>query len=802
MSSRNSLPKIDFLGSLNSHESSSTKTESSVSNEQSELSKFQKLKQYHNITKYVELANVPSVANVNSLQDTELNELLRNIDNLIFLSLQRIHKNDNSFHVEIENFKVAPQSETPTSRASNTKTPTSFSNEPSSTPEENDNLKYLNATFLKIKPETMPKINPISIESIVALDFLRNGLKSGTFQTQKFYTTNFVEQDVVLTSNAKANDTNSNASRESLYNKTIYSAVNTLSSLFAGGPQQQQKKSEQIKALSNTNKKMLIFKYVLILNLHKQCFEIKRVNDKEMTYTIVSTEKPPNWSHSDYETLTLEVKTSSILKRKDNTEKTSRHLNAKAIFDRLLRNFSTILKTEWPELRLKSGSLVRKSANNSKFKSKFTILDESKVIDISNNQLRIGFKWQGVKFKDLDVLLLINIGIKLQDEKVQAKLNESMTHILNSFVTRDSSGFHQNIERNLSAEDLNKICAWLKSHLSITFDQYFLVPNLVHFWLLDFRHLKLNFLKCLMFINCLNPRFQTTALNSQVTNPIVISNIADLLNGVTLPESVQSAAPSEFNIFKNKKPPSYNFIASLHNKSNLCLLLKVLQLCVNTVVASNDVVSKINDENLSLEMLIVDTILNEIRSSAGCNCWHIDSIFDRIWSCLFRIRQACLTSVLIDPLAIFPNVLPRVMVKHISFYKFEMITYPVILYTKQDKTKDTSYGKRSKSKSLVSEREKILGPEPLVKAFELMMKNVFSNIMADGENVFMLYLQSNSQPRESISLNLKYLMRLSVSTSSINDQVSSSNVIASRSSTKLRSINDANINKGKSIDEV
>jgi hypothetical protein len=797
MNSSITLPKLDLTQTLKSNDkdfSIKSDSDSNVNHEQNELNKFQKLKQFHNITKYEQLVNVPSVASVNNLQDSELNDLLRAIDNLIYLSIEKIHKTDKTFHVEIENFRV--QSNQNDTSANNSKIEAVFSE--ADIEFSNINLKYLNAKFFKTKPEPVPKINPLSIESIVSLDFLRNGLKSGTFQTQKFYTTTFHEQESVLTNTIRESGSIvsgniSNSSRDSLYNKTIYrKSLNNLIPYNEKQDALDHNKRENYKAMaSSTNKKLLIFKFLLVLNLHKQCFELKKVNDKELTYTVGINERPQNWSSSDFETLTLEVKSDCILKVKGDTFKKTRHLNAKAIFDRLLRHFLVVLKKDWPEDRLKKyKNTPHQFQHNNSAKNRFKILEESKVIDIRNNQLRIGFRWDGNKFKDLDVLLLINIGIKFQDDLVEARLNESMLHIMNNFVTKNSGGYFQNIEKDLKIADLEKLSKWLKKHLNICFEQYYLVPNLVHYWLLDFTFLKLNFLKCLMFLNCLNPKHPSTAANSQITNTIVISNVTDLLNG-TFESEKETQLSSEFNIFKNKKSPIFNFIAALNNKSNLCLLLKVMQLCLNTVVAQNEIANKINDESLSLEIVIVDVILSEIGLNSSSNIWHIDNIFDRIWSCLFRLRKSCMTPILRDPLKIFNNVLPKAMVKQISFQKFsnQVSEYqvPIVLKKSKDKTLDM----KSKLKVLLEQREKLVEPEPLIKAFEFGMKNVFSNIMTDDESLFMVHLQSNaSQSKENISMNLKYLMRLSVSTSSFSDRPKSTNTLASKSQTSINANGD------------
>ena len=131
MSTHKFLPKLEFMSSLNSDDDD----HSMQSDEQNKLLKFEKLKQYHNITKYEQLNNSAGIAVVNRLQDAEINELLKKVNNLIFMSLERIHQHDAAFHVELDNF--AP-------KTTSTKTHVDAD-------QENKNLKHLNQYWLMQK---------------------------------------------------------------------------------------------------------------------------------------------------------------------------------------------------------------------------------------------------------------------------------------------------------------------------------------------------------------------------------------------------------------------------------------------------------------------------------------------------------------------------------------------------------------------------------------------------------------------------------------------------------------------------
>ena len=302
---------------------------------------------------------------------------------------------------------------------------------------------------------------------------------------------------------------------------------------------------------------------------------------------------------------------------------------------------------------------------------------------------------------------------------------------------------------------MRNLSTWLKKHLKLQLDQYYLIPNLVHLWSVDFRYLKLNILKSLIYINCLNPDFPSSAGNNQITNPTVINQITNLLEGTFSEQDVALnpvRSSADFNIFNNKKSPCYNFICTLNNNSSLFLLLKMLQLCFNMLVATNEIVSKINDENLSLENLIVDALLAEIQATNTANYWCIDSTFDRIWSCLLRIRYSMLTCHLLDPLNLTCNVLPSVIHKHISFYR-----------NRDQNVYSLAHG--SRSKVILNGEIKLAKQDPLLKAFELMMKSMFGTILTEDENIYM-FMPKNEVDNQSIDVNYSYLNRLTKSSSS------------------------------------
>lgn len=806
MASIKVLPKLERLSSLKYNEFSDNANEYMPTAEEiSELVKFQKLKQFHNINKFEQLHNPPNHQLTNSLQDSELNDLMMSVNSYIHLCMHKVNKKDNAFSVNIENFKFDPnESDIKTLKKSSKATAPSVT-----VIEENKNLQFLktsNKPFMDADPvsiATDDEKNPIVIDQIFSLDFLRNGLKCGPLQGQKDkdYLNTLYEQ---TTKSFFPNLTNLNVqkqekekdSEENMSKNENGTTSPSTSRLSMDKPQSSVAKplssaytqnSAVVRAMNinKDNKQMITFRYLLVFDLNKNNFELNLVSEKEYSYSVMMREKPTNWSVNDYEQLTLEVKSSNqepidqiydnILRKKEKykgfknylaQEVKPRHLNSKAVLDRLLKYFASVLKKDWPDLTLNSNEIKRElllkqiyqtKKNNYQYQSntqaRIQILEESKAIDIKDNQLRIGFKWQGIKFKDLDVLLLINVGIKFNDEKVQAKLNESLIQILNKFITKNSNGYYQNIEKNLRVDDLSKINTWLSKHLKFSFDQYHLSPNLVHYWSINLRALKLNFLKFLIFLNCCNPNITQLPANAQIINTGLLSNVNDLLNGVyfekvLFPKHGSNAASkaSVFNIFNNKKSPNFNFMAIMNNNCSLYLLLKILQIfffnSINTIEPNN----RIEDENQTEEDLIVDILLSEILSTNQSHCWSIDNIFERIWSSLFKIRVSALRSYIMDPFRIHDNVLPGPIMKYIGFFGIEPRSFVV-------KKRITTIKREQVSKLLDTNKLDRTNPNVLVAAFESMMKVIFTSILTEEVNIYLLNYNNNNLEEKTAITN-------------------------------------------------
>jgi hypothetical protein len=811
MTTHKSWPKLERLSSLKYSEGSDSANEYMPTAEEiAELVKFQKAKQFHNISKFEQLHNGPNNLLINSLQDTELNDLIMSVNSYIHLCMHKIHKKDNAFSVIIENFKFDPnESDIKTFKKSSKSSATTVK-----VIEENKNLQYLKASNRPFLEPDLASIkddekNPIILEQIVSLDFLRNGLKCGPLQVQKdkdilnamleqntkntlpnLTNPNGQKQDKDSDENASKNEngtTSPSTSRLSM-DKPQSSVQKPTSSVQKPQSSAYTQNSTIIRALNanKDNKQLVTFRYMLVFDLNKNNFELTLVNEKEYSYSVMMHDKPSNWSQNDYEQLTLEVKSNSqepmeqihanILKKKEkykgfknylSQEVKPRHLNSKAVLDRLLKHFSTVLKKDWPDVSLNSNEIKKEMYLKQMYQAKknayqyqqntpprIQILEESKSIDIKDNQLRIGFKWQGIKFKDLDVLLLINIGIKFNDEKIQTKLNESMLEILNKFITKNANGYYHNIEKSLRVDDLSKINTWLSKHLKFTFDQYHLSPNLVHYWSINVRVLKLNFFKFLIFLNCCNPNITQLPANAQIINTGLLSNVNDLLNGVyfeKINSSTKQATPKTtvFNIFNNKKSPNYNFMAIMNNNCSLYMLLKILQIFFFNTINSIEPINRVDDENQTEEDLIMDILLCEISLTNEPHCWSIDNIFERIWSSLIKIRFSTLRSFLMDPFKINGNVMPGSLLKYIGYFGIEPRSFVVV------KKRITDIRREQASKVLDTGNKNIerKSPNVLLTALENMMKVVFTSILTEEVNIYLLNYDNNNLEEKTATTN-------------------------------------------------
>ena len=221
----------------------------------------------------------------------------------------------------------------------------------------------------------------IRIDSMIPLDFLRNGLKAGNpllVQTEL---------------QAKMNE----AKETSKFPGTLAANV-------------------------------LTFKYLLTIDVNKKYFRFKSDKSKETEhlelYKVNMIEQPPNWSQFDYDQISLDM---LLNRRQPPLRSKTRYLNSRAIFDRLYLYFNHVLKFDFPakqnsqQVINKSVSSMSKSSKESKgskgskangksnkrshqsndINQVGTIGDlnsDSRTCILKNNQLIITFKLDNSKF--------------------------------------------------------------------------------------------------------------------------------------------------------------------------------------------------------------------------------------------------------------------------------------------------------------------------------------------------------------------------------------------------------------------
>ena len=369
--------------------------------------------------------------------------------------------------------------------------------------------------------------------------------------------------------------------------------------------------------------------------------------------------------------------------------KSYRYLNSKALFDRLLNSFSSVLKYEWPyyhnpankennlndALENKSDQAPSALSTTHTVKTttsihsnpnaiKYPICEEFKTCISNDNQLKISFKWKGVKHKDLDIIILINIGVKYfngEDERIQNKINESILEICNKFF--ENGGFFKPVNK-LDLFQMEQICSWANKYLKINLNSLYLVPIGVHHWSISLHCLKLNLIKFLVWANSLNQSF------------IGVDAVVDLLNGGSNKNFSEMNAPNKFEA----KQPMYNFFSTIHlGKSSLLVLLKSFQIFNSIFLSQIDEKSKLDDENLNYIDLILENILLELKLNANNQLiskitWSSEYTFDHFWSILLRLRFFMLNSKLNDSFNFFENVLPKIYYKYIGFHNLVLFT--------------------------------------------------------------------------------------------------------------------------------
>ena len=184
----------------------------------------------------------------------------------------------------------------------------------------------------------------------------------------------------------------------------------------------------------------------------------------------------------------------------------------------------------------------------------------------------------------------------------------------------------------------------------------------------------------------------------------------------------------------------------MNNNCSLYLLLKILQIfyfnSINTIEPNN----RIEDENQTEEDLIVDILLSEILSTNQSHCWTIDNIFERIWSSLFKIRVSALRSYIMDPFRIHDNVLPGSIMKYIGFFGIEPRYFVV-------KKRITTIKREQVSKLLDTNKLDRKNPNVLVAAFESMMKVIFTSILTEEVNIYLLNYNNNNLDEKTAITN-------------------------------------------------
>ena len=261
---------------------------------------------------------------------------------------------------------------------------------------------------------------PITIDSFIQLDFIRNGLHSGPLpQSNSSLGPQFYNETTNLTQTSSNDQKSTGAQSAAL---PALSRSNTQSNISLAS-------QLNYKYLVGT-RNYVVFKYLLIMDLSDEYFNCRLINDRESIYSIKSVKKPPNWTRYDYDQFTVDIQSTSqeplkrifsnIINLKNSDAKRTafklkptRYLNSKAVFDRLYRHFYKTIVREWSALEFQ----------NLKFS------DEARSCEIKENQLKICLKYKGARLKDLDVVIYLNLAIKYHDEIIENRILDSMVSI-------------------------------------------------------------------------------------------------------------------------------------------------------------------------------------------------------------------------------------------------------------------------------------------------------------------------------------------------------------------------------------
>jgi hypothetical protein len=266
----------------------------------------QREKQYRLICKVEQQSTNASTSLINSLQEPDMIELMKFTELYMLRSLASVNANDSILSVKLKDTTQAFSSATNLTSSANT-----FTNNSTNS---NSNLRNILSKGEKDENYTL------RIDSMIPMDLLRNGLKSGN----PFLAHTDPEVKVV-------------AAKES--------SKSPVAATLAGST--------------------ITFKYMLTIDVNKNYFQFMSDKvghgDQQELYKINLIKKPLTWSQFDYDQISLDV---LLNKRKSNGRSKTRYLNSRAIFDRLYQFFDHTLKYDFPTRQAAAMAVAMQSTGN------------------------------------------------------------------------------------------------------------------------------------------------------------------------------------------------------------------------------------------------------------------------------------------------------------------------------------------------------------------------------------------------------------------------------------------------------
>ena len=624
---------------------------------QNEINTRQKLLLFNNLSKIDQQFNAGTLGIINSLQDNEINEVIMSVDNFISLCLQSIDKNDHiidlSYNLEID------------------------------TPGIGKSKKSTNCT--QSEYQTLNE-QSITIDRMIQTDFLRNGLKTGPLLTQKE-----TPEEISDAKNLKNNKPNG---------ETVPTLVSYLNYKSLVG-----------------NRSQILFKYYLVLDLNPDYFEFVKMNKIQPLYSVKLIAKPPNWSISDLDQFTLDIKLPNDKEQfkkslptirntnqaKKNVPsylprrvKSVRYLNSKSLFDRIYKHFLRVLNLEWIQL----------AASSEQTKG----FDKQSSCDLKDNQMRVKFKWKGIKQKDLDVIIVIDMALKFTDRLIEKQILTAMIQTANSFL--QCGGVFADVPL-INENTMQFISRWMLRNLSCDLNSIYLLPNCIHYWSLNIQQVKQNFLRFLCWIN----NFSEKSVEANI--------VLDLLKGV------DNSTSTQLRLFfanqlqrQSQNTGKLNFSLILANCSQGCLFLitRLLQIFNYLSLSKQYLTEKVGNLTQSEDNIIADILFSEINRNylTSRKIWCPENMFDMFWSALMKIRYSIIKCLIPDSFGIFENVLPIEYLQFIGMQSFNLIPY---LNTKQNGSIS------SKSEYYITSKQ--FEDNEINKVIENAMKLVLTGIAPD-----------------------------------------------------------------------